>query len=127
MVNFSKITPTIPVTDLSTSKDFYENKLGLKPSAMAVPPDGALYEASDGSSFYLYQREPGKADHTLASFTVDNIEEAVDELTKNGIVFEQYNMANGIKTDVKGIATIGNAKSAWFKDPDGNILSVLQM
>jgi hypothetical protein len=74
------------------------------------------------------QRHPspanaGKSTATLAGFAVGDVEAAVDELTANGVVFEQYHIGP-IKTDEKGVAQLGDAKSAWFKDPDGNILSV---
>lgn len=125
-MKLSQITPTIPVTDINKSREFYENVLGLAQSAMEVPPDGMLYDAGDGTHLFIYQRGPSKADHTLASFTVENIEEAVNELSQKGVAFEHYDMPN-LKTDEKGIAAMGNAKSAWFKDPDGNILSIVQV
>lgn len=125
-MKLSQITPTIPVTDINKSREFYENVLGLTPSAMEVPPDGMLYDAGDGTHLFIYQRGPSKADHTLASFTVENIGEAVDQLSQKGVAFEHYDMPN-LKTDEKGIAVMGNAKSAWFKDPDGNILSIVQV
>lgn len=55
---------------------------------------------------------------------VENIDQAVDELTNKGITFEQYDFS-GLKTDVKGICR-GNYQIAWFKDPAGNILSVIE-
>lgn len=116
--------PTLPMTDIKKSRDFYEGKLGLKPSTMKVDQDGLLYEV--GQTFlYLYQRPPSKAEHTLASFSIDDIEKTVDELGQKGVVFEHYDMP-GLKTDAKGIVTMEKAKAAWFKDPDGNILGLLQ-
>jgi len=127
MLTNSPVTPAIPVTDIRKAIDFYKNTLGLKQSAMQMEKDGALFDAGEGTKIYLYQRGQSKADHTLASFNVDNIEEIVDELFQKGVVFEQYDMPNGIKTDAKGIATMGDMKSAWFKDPDGNILAILEV
>ncbi|MFN2642764.1 MAG: VOC family protein [Actinomycetota bacterium] len=73
-----------------------------------------------------------KADHKAATFTVlnfpvDDIEKTVDDLTARGVEFESYDMPE-IKTDVKGIAQDPNQgpKIAWFKDPSGNILSVVE-
>lgn len=123
----SPVVPTIPVTDIDRAIDFYENKLGLKQNSMQVEKDGALFDAGGGTMLYLYERGVSKADHTLASFSVDDVEKIVDELSEKGVVFEQYDMPNGMKTDAKGIARMGNMKSAWFKDPDGNILAVLEV
>jgi hypothetical protein len=64
------------------------------------------------------------AAHTVLNFPVDEIEVAVDRLREAGVEFEQYD-EGPIKTDAKGIATPG-PKQAWFKDPAGNILSVIE-
>jgi predicted enzyme related to lactoylglutathione lyase len=127
MLTNSMVTPTIPVIDLKRSADFYENMLGLKPSETKMEEASMMFDAGGGSKLYLYQREPSPSEHTLASFKVDDIETIVDELSQNGVMFEHYDMPNGIKTDDKGIATMGNSKSAWFKDPDGNILGIIEM
>lgn len=126
MTNLTTFTATIPVSDLKKSTDFFESKLGLKRSTMATPPDGVLYESSDKTYLYLYQRPPSHAEHTLASFAVTNIEAAVAELTQKGVAFEHYDLPD-LKTDSRGIMTMGTAKAAWFKDPDGNIFSILQL
>ncbi|MGH7430060.1 MAG: VOC family protein, partial [Candidatus Methylomirabilaceae bacterium] len=60
------------------------------------------------------------------NFPVDNVDEAVDELTKRGVRFEIYNEPD-LKTDERGIARNGGPTIAWFKDPAGNILSVLEV
>jgi hypothetical protein len=67
----------------------------------------------------------GHAQHTLASWEVDDIASVVDELEARGVVFEKYDLP-GLKTDEQGIADLGSTKAAWFKDPDGNILNVGQ-
>lgn len=117
------IAPTIPVTDLARAKEFYQNKLGL--TLVKEILSGITFKAGDGTELYLYKRGPSKADHTLAAFTVDDVEKVVDELTANGVVFEQYDFP-GLKTNEKGIAVIEGEgeKSAWLKDPDGNILGI---
>lgn len=127
MLSDFPVTPTIAVTDLEKSRDFYENKLGLMPDPSMTDGMGVLYKAGNGTNLYLYKRPNAPiADHTLASFKVNNIEQVLGELSQKGISFEHYDKP-GLKTDEKGIAVIGAAKSAWFKDPDGNILAVLQM
>jgi catechol 2,3-dioxygenase-like lactoylglutathione lyase family enzyme len=119
------VSPTIPVADVEKAKDFYQNTLGLKVSDMSMP-DGVLFEAGGGSRLYIYQRTPTMAEHTLASFMVDDVNAVVSDLKNKGVEFEQYDMPNGIKTDENGVAEMGGVKSAWFKDPDGNILAVVQ-
>jgi hypothetical protein len=75
----------------------------------------------------MYEREGGsRADHTVAGWMVDDVETAVAELRKRGVVFQQYDVP-GLKTDERGIAVSGPAKSAWFKDSEGNILAVTEM
>jgi hypothetical protein len=61
----------------------------------------------------------------VLNFPVDNVEKAVDELSKRGVRFEVYNEPN-LKTDARGIARGNGPTIAWFKDPSGNILSVLE-
>jgi catechol 2,3-dioxygenase-like lactoylglutathione lyase family enzyme len=126
MLKNSPVTPTIPVTDIKKAKDFYQNKLGLKLDDKQMP-DGLLFEAGEETLLYIYERGKSTADHTLASFKVDNIEQEIKELTEKGILFEQYDLPNGLVTDENGIATMGNVKSAWFKDPDDNILALVQI
>jgi catechol 2,3-dioxygenase-like lactoylglutathione lyase family enzyme len=75
---------------------------------------------------YLSPEHAGKCTATLASWGVDDIERVVDELTERGVTFEQYDEP-GLKTDEQGIATFeGDAKVAYFKDPDGYTLSIAQ-
>lgn len=117
------IAATIPVTDLKRAIDFYVNKLGLK--KIDEEKAGVTLEAGEGTKLYLYQRGPSKADHTLAAFSVTNLESVVKELTAQGIVFEKYDFP-GLKTDEAGIARMEGEgeKGAWFKDPDGNIIGI---
>jgi catechol 2,3-dioxygenase-like lactoylglutathione lyase family enzyme len=111
------------VDDIKQAKEFYGQKLGLKVSESA---EGLELETRGGRVF-LYP----KPNHTAASFTVlnfalDDIERAVDELEALGVTLEHYNMPD-IKTDKRGIFRgHPGPQIAWFKDPAGNILSVLQ-
>jgi len=125
MLKQSRITATIPVTDIVRARDFYEKKLGL--AVIKEPTEGGIViQAGGDTSFYVYQREKSKADHTLAAFEVNDIEATVSWLNEQGVMMEQYDMDGGIKTNQNGIATVGRTKSAWFKDPDGNILGIVQ-
>ena len=87
-----------------------------------------MFQCGDGTMLLIYPREaPSVADHTLASFKVDDIESVVDGLSAKGVTFEQYDMGE-IKTDERGIASEPQGpKAAWFNDPDGNILGIFQM
>jgi catechol 2,3-dioxygenase-like lactoylglutathione lyase family enzyme len=119
------VVASMPAVDIERARRFYTETLGMKPVHVPVA-DGALFEAGNGSRIYLYQRGPTKADHTAATFTVENIEQVVDDLTARGVVFEQYDMGE-LKTDARGIATFGPSKSAWFKDTEGNILGIVSI
>jgi predicted enzyme related to lactoylglutathione lyase len=127
MLANSPIRPTIPVVDLNRAKRFYETTLGLKPiSANNDNISGiAIFECGDGTIMELYQRGPSKADHTVATFEVSDIEEEVNMLRGKGVNFEEYDMPE-IKTQ-NGIATQGSIKAAWFKDSEGNILCIHQI
>jgi predicted enzyme related to lactoylglutathione lyase len=127
MLTNSSVRPTIPVVDLDRAKRFYEITLGLKPvranndSIFGI----AMFECGDGTRIELYQRSSSKADHTVATFEVSDIEEEVNALRRKGVVFEEYDMP-GIKTQ-NGISTQGPVKAAWFKDSEGNILCIHQI
>lgn len=125
MLTTAPVSATLPSTDLQRTKEFYAGKLGL--TIVKETDGGVLFGAGENTKIYLYKRGPSKADHTLASFLVKDLEETIAELTQAGIVFEQYDFP-GLKTDEKGIAVSKeeDEKAAWFKDPDGNILAVGQ-
>ena len=123
MFKHTKAFSGFSVKDLQEAKDFYSQKLGLDVSDM---PEGLELHIAGGTRVFIYP----KPNHTPATFTilnfpVDNIEWAVDELAKLGVRFEHYNQGD-LKTDEKGIARGAGPKIAWFKDPAGNILSVLE-
>lgn len=124
MLGNSQVTPTLPVVNLERARGFYEKSLGLKPEGNEH--NGQItYKCGNGSRLHIYQRsEPTKADHTAATFEVDNVESSVKELRGKGVKFEEYDMP-GLKT-VNGIATLDNEKGAWFKDTEGNILCIHQ-
>ena len=111
------------VDDLQKAKEFYGETLGLE---VAEPPEGLELHLSGGHKIFIYP----KPNHTPATFTILNfpvgdIEKAVDGLSKLGVRFEHYDQGD-LKTDEKGIARGSGPKIAWFKDPAGNILSVLE-
>jgi catechol 2,3-dioxygenase-like lactoylglutathione lyase family enzyme len=122
MLTKGRVHPTIAVTDLERAKDFYGGKLGLNANG-DIAEGHVSYEVGDGTYLVVFERpDPPKAENTVASFTVDDAEETIKWLKERGVVFEEYD-SPGLKT-VDGVATLGNFKGGWFKDPDGNILAV---
>jgi catechol 2,3-dioxygenase-like lactoylglutathione lyase family enzyme len=124
MFKDSKSFSSFSVNDLKKAKEFYGGTLGL---GVTESPEGLELRLADGNTVFIYP----KPNHTPASFTVlnfpvNNIEEAVDELVERGLRLEQYDLPD-IKTDDRGIARGPGPKIAWFKDPAGNILSVLEV
>lgn len=116
---------SLPVVDLKRAVDFYEKTLGLKRVEMdADDPSfpSATFEAGKGTQIYLYQRGPTKADHTVLSFVVDDLDKEMTDLRSRGVVFEEYDMP-GLKT-VNGVASVNSWRSAWFKDTEGNIIAI---
>lgn len=118
----SQAFSSFSVKDLRKAKEFYGDTLGLQASET---PEGLEIKLGT-SAIFLYP----KPNHTPASFTVlnfpvNNIDEAVKQLKSLGIRFEQYDLGD-LKTDQDGIARGPGPKIAWFKDPDGNILSVIE-
>ena len=119
----AKAFSSFSVKDLKQAKQFYGETLGLK---VSDTPEGGLELNTSGASVFLYP----KPNHTPASFTVlnfhvDDIEAAVKEIKALGIQLEQYNLPD-MKTDESGIFRGPGPQIAWFKDPSGNILSVLE-
>jgi catechol 2,3-dioxygenase-like lactoylglutathione lyase family enzyme len=113
----------IPVSDLDRAAQWYEEKLGLKP--LWKKSVGILYGGPGGGQLQIYpSAEAGQAPQTLIGWETQSIESDVAELKTAGVVFEEYDTPE-IKT-VGSIATIDNVKAAWFRDPDGNILSMVQ-
>jgi catechol 2,3-dioxygenase-like lactoylglutathione lyase family enzyme len=122
MLANGKVHPTLSVTDLERAKKFYGETLGLKSDGV-IAEGHAVYEAGEGTFLVIYERsEPSKAENTAASFSVDDVEGTVQWLKDRGVTFEEYDSPE-LKT-INSIATIGDLKGAWFKDPDGNILAV---
>jgi len=114
---------TIPAKDLDGTRRFYEDVLGAQ--VVMEDPGGIIYQSGD-ANFTLYPTEfAGTAQHTLGAFVVGDLKAAVAELRGKGVTFEEYDMP-GLKT-VDGIAELGGTRGAWFKDPEGNILSVVQL
>jgi predicted enzyme related to lactoylglutathione lyase len=123
MLKDARISPYIPFSDVNRARKFYETTLGLEPKEEFA--GGVIYECGEGTSFFLYKSAgAGTSKASYAFWQVEDVEAAVAELKARGVVFEEYDMP-GIKM-VNSIATAGGARTAWFKDSEGNILAVSQ-
>lgn len=119
----AKCFSSFSVNNLDSAEEFYGQTLGLK---VSKSEEGLELSLAGGNSVFLYP----KPNHTPASFTVLNfpvkdIEEAIDELTTLGVRLEKYDLPD-LKTDSRGIMRGPGMQIAWFKDPAGNILSVIE-
>lgn len=111
------------VNDLQKAKEFYGAKLGLD---VSETEEGLELNAGDNAVFIYAKPNHIPASFTVLNFPVNDIDAAVDELKAMGITLEHYDLPD-IKTDERGIARGPKGPSiAWFKDPAGNILSVVQ-
>jgi catechol 2,3-dioxygenase-like lactoylglutathione lyase family enzyme len=112
------------VDDLETAKKFYGETLGLK---VAENEQGLMVSLLGSNGVFVYEKEDHvPASYTILNFPVDDIDTAVDELAAAGIVFERYEGMTDEKGIARGIELNRGPSIAWFKDPAGNFLSVLQ-
>jgi predicted enzyme related to lactoylglutathione lyase len=112
------------VDDLAKAREFYGETLGLKTSE--ISEEGGLISldlAGDRGTLVYEKPDFVPATYTILNFPVEDVDTAVDELAARGVQFERY---DGFEQDEKGIARGPGPSIAWFKDPAGNILSVLQ-
>ena len=115
---------TLAVSDLQRARDFYENTLGLTP---ALEPPGAILYKSGNSVVLVYPSEhAGTNQATAAAWAVgDDFDAIVQDLRSKGVTFEHYNLPD---TTLDGdVHVMGDTKGVWFKDPDGNILNLIDM
>ena len=117
------------VDDIDKAKTFYSETLGI--AVKEIPEGLELHLAGGGLPVFIYPSDDYRApEHTVLNFMVDNIDEAVAELGKRGVKIEHYDLPD-MTTDAKGIfrndkGDMGPKAMAWFKDPAGHILMVMQ-
>jgi catechol 2,3-dioxygenase-like lactoylglutathione lyase family enzyme len=123
MLKESKAFSGFSVNDIQKPKDFYGRTLGLQVSES----HGLLtLQLAGGNKVLVYPKvNHAPATFTVLNFPVENVDESVDELAKRGVRFEIYDESD-IKTDEKGIMRGNGPTIAWFKDPAGNVLSVIE-
>jgi catechol 2,3-dioxygenase-like lactoylglutathione lyase family enzyme len=117
----SKAFSGFAVSDLPAARQFYGETLGIRTSEQYGLL--TLHLAGDRDTLVYPRPDQTPATYTILNFPVEDIDKAVDELTARGVQFERY---EGIEQDGKGINRAGGPYIAWFKDPAGNVLSVLQ-
>ena len=124
MLSSARCQTALPAADLDRARRFYEETLGFIPAD--IQPSGVRYEAAEGARFLVFPssgRPSGS--HTQIGFQVDDIAAEVADLRSRGVVFETYDMpAFDPKTM---IATFPTARSAWFKDTEGNLVGLVQL
>jgi len=124
MLGKTDAIPMIAVTDLDRARRFYEDKLGLK-TKDEWGGEGATLESGD-TRVNLYRSEfAGTNKATTLTFEVDDAEKEVEDLKEKGIFFEKYDLP-GLKPQGDFYVGEKGFKTAWFKDPDGNILSLVE-
>lgn len=128
-----KSTPafsSFSVDDIDKARQFYGQTLGIEVADIKGMEDMGMVELhmGNGSRIMMYAKpNHAPATFTILNFMVDTIDEAVEALTKKGVKFEIYDLPDfGIKTDEKGIACGQGPAIAWFKDPAGNILAIME-
>ncbi len=123
MLGRADATPMIAVKDLDRARKFYEETLGLSAKEAM---DGEVLEVTAGDTLInVYRSEfAGTNQATALTYTVDDIESEVRDLKEKGVFFQQYDMPG---LEPRGDLYVGEGmKTAWFKDPDGNILSLFE-
>jgi predicted enzyme related to lactoylglutathione lyase len=122
MLRTAPIRAYIPASDVARARTFYEQAVGLMPKEEYA--GGVIYECGGTEVFMYPTRHAGTSQASQAYWQVDDVEAEVAELKARGVVFEEYDMP-GV-TMRNSIAIGGGAKTAWFKDTEGNILAISQ-
>ncbi|HJW22789.1 MAG TPA: VOC family protein [Candidatus Limnocylindrales bacterium] len=121
MLRDRRVHPTLPTHDVDALRSFYEEVLGFEP--LAVRPGAVMYGAAGGTRFVISRSGASSAGtHTQMAFDVPDLEAEVRDLRSRGVVFEAYEMPR----TVDGIAAMPAGRAAWFKDPHGNLIGLIE-
>ncbi len=113
----------IPAKDMARARQFYEEKVGLKPSQETN--GGVVYEFGKGTACFMYPTpNAGTSQASQAFWSVADVDREIETLKARGVVFEDYDMPG--ERSAAGAVTAGGAKAAWFKDSEGNIMALIQ-
>jgi predicted enzyme related to lactoylglutathione lyase len=122
MLSNAPIRAYIPASDVARARRFYEEVVGLGPGTEFA--GGVIYECG-GTQVFLYPTShAGTSQASQAFWQVDDVEAEVADLKSRGVTFEEYDFPGHAMTN--SILTAGGARTAWFKDSEGNILAVSQ-
>jgi catechol 2,3-dioxygenase-like lactoylglutathione lyase family enzyme len=125
MLGSKNAAATLAVSDLQRARDFYENTLGLEP--LEEVPESVLYKSGNSVLFVYPSEYAGTNKATAATWAVgDDFEAIVQELRTKGVTFEHYDDLPDT-TREGDVHVIGELKGVWLKDPDGNILSLVNL
>lgn len=124
MLGDNKANSGFAVKNVNEAREFYEGTLGLDVQELDQEHGVTMLKLAGGYDVLMYlSAEMTPASYTILNFEVDDIDAAVDQLSERGVGFERY---EGFQHDEKGIVRGPGPAIAWFKDPSGNVLSVLQ-
>lgn len=123
----ARLVANIPAQDIERAMRWYQEKLGLRPT-MDLGVAGQLYQ-SRGVYWLMYQTSAaGTGKHTVASWVVPSIDDAMSDMRSKGVVFEDYDMGEQGPTTENGVARgPDGGASAWFTDSEGNILALTEL
>jgi catechol 2,3-dioxygenase-like lactoylglutathione lyase family enzyme len=123
MLGDKTVAATLAVSDTQAARDFYENTLGL--ARIEGPPDVLMYKSGNAIVLVYESQYAGTNKATAASWAVgDEFDAIVQGLKEKGVVFEHYDDLPGTTRD-GDVHEMGDLKAVWFKDPDGNILNLV--
>jgi catechol 2,3-dioxygenase-like lactoylglutathione lyase family enzyme len=129
MLTNAPIVVSIACTDITVARTFYSDTLGLNEMEIPGPQDArVMYTCGNGTMLFIYQREtPPIADHTVAGWIVADVDATADFLISRGVTLKTYPDMPDMEWDERGVGTRKGSKSAWFTDPDGNIMALAAM
>ena len=122
MLSTAPIRAYIPASDIPRARSFYEGKIGLRPKEEYA--GGVIYDCGGVEVFLYKTSHAGTSKASQAYWQVNDVEAEVADLKARGVAFEEYDMPGVTMTN--SIATGGGARTAWFKDTEGNIMAVSQ-
>ncbi len=121
MLADSKALATLPAKDMDRARAFYEDTLGLK--RMGEQAGGTAFECADGTGVLVFPSSgQASGNHTQLAFMCEDVMTEIDTLRSRGVTFEEFDMPD-VEWD-NGVATMDGFRGAWFRDPEGNLLSV---
>lgn len=121
MLGDNNVMATLAVKDMDIATKFYEGTLGLEKGMES--PAGTYFKSGSAGVFVYPSEYAGSNQATYAAWNVEDVEGTVEDLKSKGVKFEQYDMPD-VERD-GDIHTMGELKAAWFTDPDGNILNIV--